>query len=245
MSPRCHQRRTRSIHALKPSLAPLAHSCSAPTCGLSDSSVMCHLPRRPPLQSFVSRGSMRDHFRLAATTWTSRAPMQPTVPIPNLLHLCAALATQVQRVHDQCSQLGEVSHRAEALPFPFLTVLHSRAALAIRYRCDNNRHGPTYNTSHPTEACALTCAASHSLHILNIFRNHLGYIGCKFGVTSGHVIEASPAQDLKYTRPQALLSIPSTPSATTRTSRAPMQPTVPIPDLAAPARGLATQVQRV
>ena len=89
----------------------------------------------------------------------------------------AALATQTRCVADQVSQPCQVSHPVEACtavcdhlrppglaglsvapPFPFQTALHLCAALAIRHRCDCDRHRPTYGTSHPAEACALTCA---------------------------------------------------------------------------------------
>ncbi|KAH9018515.1 hypothetical protein EDB84DRAFT_1679296 [Lactarius hengduanensis] len=86
--------------------------------------------------------------------------MQPNVPIPDL----AAPAC------------GLRNSRAHPL-FPFPTALHSRAALAIRYRRDRTRYGPTYDTSHHAEACALTCAASrpqNPVRLRHIPSNHLG-----------------------------------------------------------------------
>ncbi|KAH9046199.1 hypothetical protein EDB84DRAFT_1629047 [Lactarius hengduanensis] len=113
---------------------------AAPSRGLSDSSLTCCRPRRPPLQSFALRGSVHDRLRSPATTRPSRA-------------------------HP---------------PFPFPTALHSRAALAIRHRHDRNRYGPTYDTSHHAEACALTCAAScpqNPVRLTHIPSNHLGCFG--------------------------------------------------------------------
>ncbi|KAH9034368.1 hypothetical protein EDB83DRAFT_2387405 [Lactarius deliciosus] len=44
---------------------------AAPPRGLSGSSTMRRRPWRPPLQIFVSRGSVRDHLRLPTTTQTT------------------------------------------------------------------------------------------------------------------------------------------------------------------------------
>ncbi|KAH9031726.1 hypothetical protein EDB84DRAFT_1492182, partial [Lactarius hengduanensis] len=67
---------------------------AAPSRGLSDSSLMCFRPRCPPLQSFVSRGSVRDRLQSPATTQTSRAPCSPMFLFPTSPHLRAALETQ-------------------------------------------------------------------------------------------------------------------------------------------------------
>ncbi|KAH9007665.1 hypothetical protein EDB84DRAFT_1553291, partial [Lactarius hengduanensis] len=67
---------------------------AAPSRGLSNSSLTCCQPRRPPLQSFISRGSVRDRLRLPATTQTSRAPCSPMFLFLTSPHLRAALETQ-------------------------------------------------------------------------------------------------------------------------------------------------------
>ncbi|KAH9175133.1 hypothetical protein EDB89DRAFT_1947832, partial [Lactarius sanguifluus] len=57
--------------------------------------------------------------------------------------------------------------------FPSLIAPHSRAALAIRQRLDRHRHGPTYDTSRPARACALTRVASHSqIPCILVFLGH-------------------------------------------------------------------------
>src|SRR6266702_1948780 len=54
-------------------------------------------------------------------------------------------------------------HRAPCSPpFPFLSLLHLHAALAIRTQHAGDHAGPIDNTSCPAEeACKTTCAASH------------------------------------------------------------------------------------
>ncbi|KAH9039505.1 hypothetical protein EDB85DRAFT_2109931 [Lactarius pseudohatsudake] len=94
--------------------SPHVLQCAAPTHCLSDSTVTSLRPRRPPLQTFVSRGSVHDRLRLPVITETSRAPCSPLFPFPTSPHLRAALATRGQRLADQGSHLCEVSHGAEA-----------------------------------------------------------------------------------------------------------------------------------
>ncbi|KAH9025217.1 hypothetical protein EDB85DRAFT_1893957 [Lactarius pseudohatsudake] len=107
--------------------------------------------------------------------------MQPNVPIPDLAAPACGLRNSSfalrGSVHDRLrSPATTRPSRAHPL-FPFPTAQHSRAALAIRYRRDRTRYGPTYDTSHHAEACALTCAASrpqNPVRLRHIPSNHLG-----------------------------------------------------------------------
>ncbi|KAH8993085.1 hypothetical protein EDB86DRAFT_1405929 [Lactarius hatsudake] len=119
-------------------------------------------------------------FAIACDYPDQQGSMQPTVPIPDLAaHLrglsnssktCRRLSWPPLRsfasrgsVRDRLrSPATTRPSRAQCTPpFLFPTAPHLRAALALRQRRDRDRHGPTYDTSHPAEACALTCAASH------------------------------------------------------------------------------------
>ncbi|KAH9166988.1 hypothetical protein EDB89DRAFT_170314 [Lactarius sanguifluus] len=117
-------------------------------------------------------------FAIARDHPDQQGSMQPTVPIPDLAApergLSNSSATRRRQrwppprslasrgsVRDRLrSPATSRLSRAQCTP-PFPTAPHSRAALAIRQRHDCDRHGPTYDTSHPADARALTCAASH------------------------------------------------------------------------------------
>ncbi|KAH9013123.1 hypothetical protein EDB84DRAFT_1640994 [Lactarius hengduanensis] len=185
---------------------------AAPLRGLSNSSATRYRPGSPPLRSFASRGSVRDRLRSSATTRPSRAQCTP--------------------------------------PFHFPTAQHSRAALAIRQRHNCDRHGPTYDTSHPAEACALTCAASpprilryralkplltHSilstLSSLGRFAHFAHFAHFDFPPRIPQRITDRGDHFCEVSRPaEACATISDHPD-----QQSSIQPTVPIPDLAAPA----------
>ncbi|KAH8991792.1 hypothetical protein EDB86DRAFT_3079646 [Lactarius hatsudake] len=184
---------------------------AAPLSGLRNSSATRYRPGSPPLRSFASRGSVRDRLRSSAITRPSRAQCTP--------------------------------------PFHFPTAQHSRAALAIQQRHYYDRHGPTYDTSHPAEACALTCAASppescairalkplltHSilstLSSLGRFA-HFAHFDFPPRVPQAQRITDQGDHFCEVSRPaEACTTISDHPD-----QQSSIQPTVHIPDIAAPA----------
>ncbi|KAH9057594.1 hypothetical protein EDB87DRAFT_1015318 [Lactarius vividus] len=91
--------------------------CAAPARSLGDSSTTRSTrqrPRRPPLRSFASCGSVRYHLRSHVTTQTSKAPRSSPFPLLTSLHSCAGLAIRHGRDSDPRGPTYDVSCLAEA-----------------------------------------------------------------------------------------------------------------------------------
>ncbi|KAH9010144.1 hypothetical protein EDB85DRAFT_2161786 [Lactarius pseudohatsudake] len=101
-------------------------------------------------------------FAIARDNPDQQGSLQPTVPIPNLAAPKRGLSnSSAMRRRPGWPPLRSLASRGSCTPpLLFPTAPHLRAVLALRQRHDCDLHGPTYDTSHPAEACALTCAAS-------------------------------------------------------------------------------------
>src|SRR6266702_5738559 len=82
--------------------------------GLSDSSATRSRPRRPPLQSYAPRRSVRDCFRPLSTTQPSRALCSPLFPFTSTPHSHAALAIRQRHAGDCAGPVYNTSRPAEA-----------------------------------------------------------------------------------------------------------------------------------
>jgi len=102
-----------------------------------------------------------------------RAQCSSPLVFPSVLHLCAVLATQVQRIPNFRGHSCEVTRRAEACAtvsdhptqqgseyplFPFLNSPHAGAALVILTRRAPDHTGPAHDILRHAETCATTFA---------------------------------------------------------------------------------------
>ncbi|KAH8985323.1 hypothetical protein EDB86DRAFT_3246438 [Lactarius hatsudake] len=191
-------------------------------------------------------------FAIACDYPDQQGSMQPTVPIPDLAaHLRGLSNSSKTRRRLRWPPLRSFASRGSVRdrlrspattrpsraqctpPFLFPTAPHLRAALALRKRRDRDRHGPTYDTSHPAEACALTCAASHPRILCYIILSTL----CSPSVQHLRAVLVTQARRIadrgdhlrEVSRPaEACATISDNPD-----QQSSKQPTIPIPDLAA------------
>ncbi|KAH9055833.1 hypothetical protein EDB83DRAFT_2316172 [Lactarius deliciosus] len=154
---------------------------AAPPRGLSGSSTMRRRPWRPPLQIFVSRGSgsMRPTILIPDPAASERGlsnsratcPRPSWPPLRGLASRGSGSMRPTVLIPDPAASERGLSNSIATRRrprWPPLRSLASRGSVrdclrsAIRQRLDRDRHGPTYDTSRPARACALTRIASHS-----------------------------------------------------------------------------------
>ncbi|KAH8996458.1 hypothetical protein EDB86DRAFT_3243345 [Lactarius hatsudake] len=170
-------------------------------------------------------------FAIACDYPDQQGSMQPTVPIPDLAaHLRGLSNSSKTRRRLRWPPLRSFASRGSVRdrlrspattrpsrvqctpPFLFLTAPHLRAALALRQRRDRDRHGPTYDTSHPAEGCPPSVQHLRAVLVTQVRR---------IADRGDHLREVSrPAE--------ACATISDHPD-----QQSFKQPTVPIPDLAA------------